>query len=254
MPDAPDDLIGHYDRYWENVDGSYRHYPTIRHRKRYVLGRIGDRAAREGAPSVFDFGCGDGSLLEAIQRTWNLPADRVGGNDISPGAVEMARRRVNSPHLRVGEFPDLDRTFDVVVCSEVLEHTPRYLDTLRWIYRALSPGGEAILTTQAGRIHASDLYTGHTQHFSLASLKRALRDIGFEVVHARLWGFPLFTAQKYLTDVRFEHVRTAYLEGGLSLRKRIAFSLAYALYFLHDLIPYGPQIYIVVRRPRTASI
>jgi len=49
--------------------------------------------------------------------------------------------------------------------------------------------------------------------------------------------------------VRFDRIRKNYLEGTLTLRKKIVFTIAYFVYVLHDLIPFGPQIYIVARKP-----
>jgi len=249
MPE-PSTTIEHYDRYWERVEDSYPAYPTIRHRKRFILNALDRlRRAKRGRFSVFDFGCGEGTLLAEIQRRYSLGEDDVGGCDIAPGAVARAGEKVRSRHLRAEPFPALNRTFDAIVCSEVIEHTTEYRRLLQWMHGALEPGGELILTTQAGKIHASDVYTGHTQHFVIGELTALLRELGYEVEYRRLWGFPLFTIQKYLTDVNFDSIRTAYLEGGLSARKRVVFALAYALYFLHDAIPFGPQIYIRARKP-----
>jgi hypothetical protein len=112
----------------------------------------------------------------------------------------------------------------------------------------LVDGGRLILTTQAGKIHASDKYTGHTQHFEIAHLEAVLKHLGFEIEKSRPWGFPFFTLQKYLTNLRFEKVRQNYLEGELTLRKRCVFEIAYFLFYLHDFIKLGPQIYIVARK------
>jgi hypothetical protein len=130
----------------------------------------------------------------------------------------------------------------------VIEHTKDYFYILRWIKNNLAEGGRLILTTQAGKIHASDKYTGHTQHFEITHLDAVLKHLGFEIEKSRAWGFPFFTLQKYLTNLRFEKVRLNYLEGELSLRKRFVFETAYILFYLHDLIRLGPQIYITAKK------
>ena len=243
-----DERTAQYDTYWSNVDICYPHYPTIRHRKRFImncLAAIPDIAQK----SVFDVGCGEGTLLQHVQQRFSLSEESMGGSDISLGAIERARGKVPHAYFRAGAYPQLGRTFDVMICSEVIEHTEEYAKLIGWMYESLSGGGRLILTTQAGKIHASDRYTGHTQHFVLSELTALLRQTGFTIVSARSWGFPLFTLQKYLTDIRFDHVREQYLEGTLSLRKRLLFSAATLAYFIHDLIPLGPQLYIVAEKP-----
>lgn len=244
---APPKEENRYDAYWDRTEESYPHYPTIRHRRRFILQAI--RNFCRGNPgSVFDFGCGEGTLLSVIQQQTMLGTDQIGGCDISGKAVESARRKLKSPHLFHASFPDTHASWDVMVCCEVIEHTRDYIRILTWIYKHTAPGGILILTTQTGGIHASDHYTGHTQHFRLHELRGLLRDIGWEIEKGRLWGWPFFTIQKYLTNVRFGTVRTRYLEGPMTRWKSLVFTIAYLLYFVHDLILWGPQIYIVARK------
>lgn len=236
------------DTYWANTQASYPHYPTVRHRARFILAVL-RKVLRGGETTVFDYGCGEGTLLRRIHDELHVPADRLAGCDISPRAVEIARRQIGSPALYDQVYPEIERTFDVVICTEVIEHTTEYRKILAWVADHLAPGGTFIVTTQSGKIHQSDLYTGHTQHFRLGALKEELKSAGMTIASARLWGWPLFTLQKYLTDFRFQKIRENYLDGELSFRKRLVFQLAYLAYFAHDLIPYGPQIYVVAKKP-----
>jgi SAM-dependent methyltransferase len=238
--------------YWDSTAGSYPYYPTVRHRKRFILDCL-RRFTRLGTDSfVFDYGCGEGGILQEIQAALRVSGDQLGGCDVSATAIAHARKKVASPHLYHGGFPEFDARCSAVVCSEVIEHTRGYLDILEWIYGKLTAGGVLILTTQAGKLHASDAYTGHVQHFTLSGLQSELAAIGFRIAYARLWGFPLFTLQKYMTDVNFKVVREHCLEGRPSLCRRALFAATYGTYFVHDLIPMGPQIYVVAVRGQTA--
>ncbi len=239
------------DAYWSSTEESYAHYPTVRHRIRFVLGALRRHGIRAGR-AVFDYGCGEGTLLATLQRELGLSAADVAGCDISRRAVEVAAARTGSVRLHAESPPRVAGRYDAIVCCEVVEHTPAYREILRWISAHLADGGLLVLTTQSGLIHASDRYTGHTQHFELAALRRALRDEGLEPRSGRAWGWPLFTLQKYATDVRFDRVRAGYLEGHMTPRKRLVFGLTYAAYFVHDLIPFGPQLYLVARKPRSS--
>jgi len=232
------------DVYWEDTGISYPYYPTVRHRKRFIINSIKKHNLNRQDVFIFDHGCGEGSVLNEIKNKFQLSDYQLGGNDISKTAIGIAKKKINSPYLYNEIFPKLDKKCDIIISSELIEHTKDYLDILHWTKNNLAVGGLLILTTQAGKIHASDKYTGHTQHFDISQLNFILKQLGFNVKHSSLWGFPFFTLQKYLTDFNFEKVRNTYLEGELSVRKTIVFRIAYLLYFIHDFIKFGPQIYI----------
>jgi SAM-dependent methyltransferase len=131
-------------------------YDTVyQHSQKYRLGyqdtaywpvwqKILERLATFGKPSILEIGCGPGQLAAAIR-------DRVGasaylGIDFSATAIEMARRNVPNFRFVVGDAldaPDLDGfAYDLVICTEVLEHIKRDRDVIRrW-----RPGATVIAT------------------------------------------------------------------------------------------------------------
>ncbi len=238
------------DRYWEQAGRSYDLMPSVRHRKRFIL-RALDRYPFGPRTRVFDYGCGIGNVLVSIRDRFRLDGAQLGGCEISGRALAVARERLGEGADLSGElFPSLRAPLDVVVCTEVIEHTTDYREILDWIFAQLNVGGWLILTTQTGAIHASDRYTGHTQHFRLDELCDGLREIGYSIESARLWGFPLFTLQKYLTDVDFDRIKDGYVEGAPTLRRKLVFELAYRAFRLLDPIDYGPQIYVVATKKK----
>ena len=56
----------------------------------------------------------------------------------------MPIRQVN---LNTEDLPYDDNTFDLVTCTEVIEHLENYRKAVRKVYRVLTPGGVAIFTT-----------------------------------------------------------------------------------------------------------
>jgi 2-polyprenyl-3-methyl-5-hydroxy-6-metoxy-1,4-benzoquinol methylase len=246
--DAALDFQYKADVYWERTEISYPHYPTVRHRLRFILNTIRKRGV-DRSSRIFDYGCGEGSVLGAIQEEFDLDPEYLAGCDVSEQAIEAARSKTRCPNLQVGGLPSTGERYDVVVCSEVLEHTRSYAAVLGWIKRHLAPGGLLVLTTQSGKIHASDVFTGHTQHFEIQQLSALMEGMGFRLEVARLWGFPLFSLQKRLTDLSFDRVRNSYLEGDMTRWKRIVFASAYGAFFAHDWIGLGPQIFITATNP-----
>ena len=111
-------------------------------------------AQRLGLPSlsILDYGCGTGDHL-----TYPLACrgHRVLGVDFHAASIEEASRRYRLPNLsfrmsEIGELAKEPRQFDLVVCSEVLEHLhdpPKFLHTICGMLR---PGGGLIITTPNG--------------------------------------------------------------------------------------------------------
>jgi hypothetical protein len=163
---------------------------------------------------------------------------------VSTTAIELVQSHFQSPHFVLGEFPSMARPIDVAICTEVIEHTGEYARVLRWLFEHMRTGGQLILTTPGTPMDPPDVFYGHIQHFQLRELTALLRTTGFEVDYARRWGFPLFTLQKWITRTNFEAVKSGFMEGGLSPRKRRIFGVAYCAYFIHDWIPWGPQLFV----------
>ena len=84
----------------------------------------------------------------------------------------------------INAIPVLDGSFDVVLCTEVLEHVPAPIDTLREISRILVRGGRLFLTAPLGSgLHQQPFhfYGGYTPHF----YEQVLADCGLEIVDLR---------------------------------------------------------------------
>jgi SAM-dependent methyltransferase len=83
-----------------------------------------------GVETVLDVGCGSGHLANKLSGDY-----KVVGLDISKEALK--RVRVPSVLAPASQIPFPDRSFDLVLCTEILEHLPasEYRDALREIVR-----------------------------------------------------------------------------------------------------------------------
>lgn len=237
-----------YDEYWEAELATYASIPTHRHRIRFVINCLRAAGVNE-QDLVFDYGCGAGLFLVEIRQALGLADSQLGGCDLAGNGIKKARQSIESPHFFCADRPELDVACDYIVCSEVIEHTVEYRAILSWVFEHLAHGGSLILTTPTGPMSATDRFYGHVQHFEIDELTALLEELGFEIRHARRWGFPFFTLQKALTTRFFDHARKTYISGPLTLYKRLLFSAAHCAYFVHDLIPFGPQILIRAAKP-----
>jgi len=104
---------------------------------------LGDLSGKD----VLDFGCGPGHDLVEISTT-STPR-RLVGADVSPSALQIARSRLalHSSHAELtlidesGRLSDEDESFDVILCTGVLQHCPNVSATLSELFRVLKPGG-----------------------------------------------------------------------------------------------------------------
>lgn len=233
--------------FWDRIEDSYQQYPTVIHRKRLVLKAMDLIKLNSGA-YIFDYGCGQGEMLEKIKKRYGLGNQQLGGCDNSKKAIEAVKRKFPSSAIFYGSLPVISHKCEVIICSEVIEHVKEYTNILNWAKENIAPDGLFILTTQSGKMHAIDEYSGHLRTFEMRKLKAELERLGFEILEAYLWGFPLFSFQKYLTDFHFNKIKKSFLEGRPGLIKKLLFKFVYGAYFIHDLIKYGPQIVIAARR------
>jgi 2-polyprenyl-3-methyl-5-hydroxy-6-metoxy-1,4-benzoquinol methylase len=145
------------DEIWE--PGRVPHVATS-HAARFALLRS---LVRELAPvpaRILDVGCAQGTLgLQLAEEGY-----RVTLLDIRPAHIDYAKARHEHGDVEflVGEVgPELppDGAFDVVICTEVLEHVPAPARLLETLKAKLTDGGAVLLTTPNGQYALSRLPT-----------------------------------------------------------------------------------------------
>ena len=106
------------------------------------------------------------------------------GIDIAPSAVAAVRARGFRAETTVlPAIPHPDAAFDVVVCTETLEHVSDARATLREIRRVLRPDGRLLLSVPDGTVDEEEV---HVHRFSAPRLERELAPHFAEVHVERL--------------------------------------------------------------------
>lgn len=139
-------------------------------------------------------------------------------------------------------IPVPDASFDVIICTEVLEHVPEPIAVVREFGRIVAPGGRLILTAPLGSgIHQEPyhFYGGYTPFW----YQRFLSEAGFEtVVVTSNDGTFRHTAQETIRFVRMSvpfrfgapwYVSLAWLPAWLLLAPILAFGVPAAAKFLN---------------------
>jgi len=205
-----------YEAFYDWMSGVYNPPMTLRHfleddRYQNVVEYVretGDRLR------ILDAGCGNGWLASLYRK-----GHTVHGIDISDINLRKIRDMGIQPlkHDLDRELPLRDGAYDVVVCSEILEHilSPEHL--LREVFRVLRPGGACVLTVPnlhcirnridvlAGkytpfveyRIYAdrydqmSHVGVQHIHHYTLEGMTSVLKTVGFRDIRAKGESFHL---------------------------------------------------------------
>jgi SAM-dependent methyltransferase len=96
--------------------------------------------------AFLDAGCGDGRYLAALAA--ELPARRA-GCDLSARILETARQRVEADFRQANleALPFDDGEFDLVLCSQVIEHVLEPDLGIAELRRVLRPGGALVIST-----------------------------------------------------------------------------------------------------------
>lgn len=228
-----------YDKSWETRWGDMRRYgPTGRHIRRIIHDMI------SGLPydSVLDVGCGQGSLLATVMPI--RPEARYAGVDFSEGALEVAKLRAPQAEFAPLDITagHLDRRFDLVLCTDVIEHIEDDVTALRNVSEMA--GRYLLVSTLQGRMRPFEATVGHYRNYRYGELQQRLDGLGFDLERVVEWGFPFFSPlyRDFLNVTRGQGT-----EGHYGTARRIA---AHALYQLFRLNSWsrGDYIFLLGRR------
>ncbi len=119
---------------------NYRKHTSNNSVQKWLLGNFEKTLAREvkklNVDSILDAGCGEGFTLEFLRN------QKIGktyeGIDFFKTAIEIGRKihpKVNLKEASIYALPYKERAFDIVLCTEVLEHLEKPQDALKELFR-----------------------------------------------------------------------------------------------------------------------
>ena len=243
-------------RTWGHLDASS---PAAFHRRRLVVARA---AERQAAPArILDMGCGRGELLGELARAF--PPARLAGADVSHESLEQTSRAVGGADLfeldlgdptALTSRPEQLGRYDLVVCSEVLEHLGDDALAARHLAALLAPGGCLVATVPGGKLSRFDELIGHQRHYRPLELGSLFERAGLMVETIEAWGFPFHSFYRSL--VRVASHWSLGPSGGGPGRARRGLGVLYAwsgavlrpLFYL-NLSRWGEQLVCVARAP-----
>jgi SAM-dependent methyltransferase len=106
------------------------------------------RKIRELAPQMrgdyLDVGAGNGELIDRVIREFQVTPHAC---DYRDDLMTLANIKVAVADLNREPLPYPDASFDLVTCTEVIEHLEHFRFALREINRVLRPGGVFVVST-----------------------------------------------------------------------------------------------------------
>lgn len=127
-----------------------------------VVSLLKERSISANGKAIGDAGCGTGHLLLYLSREFT--PSLMHGYDFSVEALKVAEKVL--PQAKFTPFDiyqGTETTYDIVFCTEVLEHLLQPDKALHNLTAMLNPGGVLIITVPNGRL---DTYEGHINFWS----------------------------------------------------------------------------------------
>jgi hypothetical protein len=232
-------------------DAGHRYTPGPRHRRRLLLRLIGKLQFAD----CLDAGCAQPYLLAEIVRRFGVAGY---GCDISDKVMALNKQRL--PECEFVAF-DLSREtwpggrqFDLVICSEVIEHIAQWELAVRNLVGMTRC--YLVITVPGGKLRRVERRLGHHRHFQGPELVAALQSLGCEVITVQRWGYPFYDLFKTLINVlapdrvmdSFAQARHPY-----SLVQKLTAHGLWALFYLNDLFRGGDQLIVLARKRSPAS-
>lgn len=156
---------------------------------------------------ILDVGCASGWFISEIAK--KNPKTQCYGVDIYGRAIEYGEK--NYPNIKFSladahVLPFKKDSFDLVICTEVLEHLDNPQDALMEIRRVLKKGATAIIELDSASLLFSITWfiwrkfygkvwnDSHLHSFNIKKLERMILNCGFEILDRRKFNFGMAMA------------------------------------------------------------
>jgi len=135
--------------------------------------------------TMFEIGPGEGFMLELFEKK-NF---HVFGMEASKENLQIINSKLNKGEIQIGFAEDIskiNKKFDVIILSHVLEHLVDCRKVLLKIKNLLKDGGiffiEVPNCESEKELEHSILTQPHLHHFTKQSIEILLKDMGFEII------------------------------------------------------------------------
>lgn len=182
----------------KSVSTNFEKHSSSNPIQQWLIGRFNAQLIRclhacGNITSIFDVGCGEGFSLAMIKKSGSRAA--LSGIDYSDDALALGRKQFPDLNLKKGDIYALDaadRSIDLVLCTEVLEHLVKPETALSEIVRVSRryvlvsvPHEPWFMLANFLRVKYVTRWGNHPEHinhWSRDSFVQLLRSAGLEIV------------------------------------------------------------------------
>ncbi len=224
---------------------SHSCHPSVRFRNRFIIHQL----KKIKFETLIDIWCWDWHLLRLIQ--WYFPDKQYAWLDISDEIISQNKEKYKWIIFWQWDlWLDINskEKYDVVVCSEVIEHISDRKQVVKNLSSLLAEGWILILTTQSWKRYKSDINIWHLKHFMLSELESECKQNWLKVLESYKKGFPFYNMQKRLYE-KIEDKAKKVQQSETNLITKIIFNITYFLFLLSIRSKIlWPQIFMVLQK------
>ncbi len=204
-------------------------------------------------PAILDVGCSGGILLNDLKHRYKY----LYGIDISKDAINLCRKMNLNASLESAESTGFENEkFDVVICSDVLEHIKDQQKALKEWKRILKPSGVIICFVPAFNFLWSthDEQNMHYRRYIKEELNALFSGNGFRIIRSSYWNISSFFPRFFLhiLKVRSKSTVNSQLKShGIIVNKIMSSLLRIENIFLARFsFPVGLSVFVIAGKPR----
>ena len=147
---------------------------------------------------ILDVGCASGWFISNISK--KFPKAKCYGIDIYDKGIKYAKKIYPKIEFKVADahkIPYGKNTFDLAICTEVLEHVTDPKSVLQEIKRVLKNKGSAIIELDSGNLLFSMVWymwrklwgkvwqDSHLHSFNIEKLEKIIKSCGFKILRKK---------------------------------------------------------------------
>lgn len=196
---------------------------------------------------VLDVGCGDGAFLKSLRKSY--PNLSLNGFDISD---EIVSKNMDNIHLSTGDLTKDEtipnKKFDIIICSEVLEHIEDYQKAIINLSKMLKPGGYVFISSPYGMKNwtAHDTYARHVRRWELGVIEEELIKNNICITISFTWG-RIFYNSYYKYFLAKQNPKKLMRKKGF-VKEKIFAPLLYNMFKFDDMFKTKGRIIFIVGR------
>ena len=142
---------------------------------------------------IIEIGCGAGGIISELSSF--LPGTSFVGYDISPQAIDLARKRLSERvQFVLGDYLSIkSQEFDLAICADVFEHVDDYVGFLKSLARGEKfvvfhvPLDLSLISILLPSILIKTRnLVGHIHYFNEQTALATIKDCGFNVLSSRV--------------------------------------------------------------------